>query len=399
METVNHDAMRAANMRSIFNCIRANGPVTKRQIQDRTLLSWGSVSNLCGILLERGVITQQKAQSAGPGRTPSGFDINVEDNLIIGIDVNLIGMTGVVIDLRSRVITRTRQAIESRHSGEVLAQMKALVSHLLQKVPSGSVKGIAVAFPGQVDADRGISIWTHQFGTFSSVNIRQYLQDAFGLEVILEHDPDCMAYSEHLLGAAQDIDNFIFVRLSLGISMGMMEDGSIYRGQRGVTGELGHMTLVPQGKKCLCGNRGCLETISSTRAILEQCRLALRQGRAKGLADRLHNHYEALTLEEAASAARAGDRDVKRIFSRAADYAGLAIANAANLIDPGAVVLGGELAEYGDLYVEPLQHSLARRAFGGALPLRIAQVGSDAAALGAASLFIERVFMRLSEGA
>lgn len=398
METVNHDAMRTANMRSIFNCIRAHGPVTKRQIQDRTLLSWGSVSNLCGILLERGVITEQKAQSAGPGRIPSGFDINVEDNLIIGIDVNLIGMTGVVIDLRSRVVTRTRQPIVSHRSGEVLEQMKVLVSHLLQKVPSGSVRGIAVAFPGQVDAARGISIWTHQFGTFSSVNIRQYLQDAFGLEVILEHDPDCMAYSEHLLGAAQDIDNFIFVRLSLGISMGMMEGGSIYRGQRGVTGELGHMTMIPQGKKCLCGNRGCLETLSSTRAILERCRLALQQGRAKRLAGSLHGHYEALTLEEAASAARAGDRDVRRIFSRAADYAGLAIANAANLIDPGAVVLGGELAEYGDLYVEPLRRSLARRAFGGALPLRIAQVGSDAAALGAASLFIERVFMRLSEG-
>ncbi|MFR9190857.1 MAG: ROK family protein [Anaerotruncus massiliensis (ex Togo et al. 2019)] len=215
--TVNHDDMRSANMESVFDCIRAHAPVTKRQIQSLTGLSWGSVSNLCSILLERGVLRELPVRTEGAGRNPSGFDINLKDNLIIGLDVNLSGLTGVVCDLRSRVLARVWRPTEGRKGEDILRLMKEAAAELLGQTAAGTVKGLAIAFPGQVDAERGVSLWTHQFGSLSEVNMREIFQRAFGLEVLLEHDPNCMAVCEHWMGAAQDVEDFLFVRLSYGI--------------------------------------------------------------------------------------------------------------------------------------------------------------------------------------
>ena len=102
-ETVRHDLMRSTNMLSVFNCIRKHGPISKRRIQEETGLSWGAVSTFSADLLERGIISETGRVDTGSRRSATAFDINLENNLIIGIDTNVIGMTGVIIDLKSRV--------------------------------------------------------------------------------------------------------------------------------------------------------------------------------------------------------------------------------------------------------------------------------------------------------
>ena len=393
--TVNHDDMRSANMESVFDCIRAHAPVTKRQIQSLTGLSWGSVSNLCSILLERGVLRELPVRTEGAGRNPSGFDINLKDNLIIGLDVNLSGLTGVVCDLRSRVLARVWRPTEGRKGEDILRLMKEAAAELLGQTAAGTVKGLAIAFPGQVDAERGVSLWTHQFGSLSEVNMREIFQRAFGLEVLLEHDPNCMAVCEHWMGAAQDVEDFLFVRLSYGIGMGILTGGAVYRGHSGASGEIGHMTMLPDGEPCCCGNRGCLETVASVDAILRRCRELAADGRAPLLASIAADGP--ITLEAAARAARQGDRAVAAVVSRAADYAGIAVANVVNIIDPAAVVIGGELAAYPDLCIERLRETVGSRAWSGPVDLRVSSLGGDSAAIGAAAMFIRRVFFRISE--
>ena len=108
-ETVRHDLMLTTNMLSVFDCIRKHGPVSKRMIQEETGLSWGAVSTFSSVLLERGVISEAGRVDAGAGRSAIAFDIDLENNLIIGIDANVIGMTGVIIDLKSRVKTTLHQ--------------------------------------------------------------------------------------------------------------------------------------------------------------------------------------------------------------------------------------------------------------------------------------------------
>lgn len=386
-----HDEMRSANILRIFNCIRKNGPITKKQIQNDTGLSWGCVSASCSDLMERKILCEKKTRQAGAGRTPSGYQVNQQDCLIIGLDVESGSMTGVVSDCSSHIQQKESRIISDQNPKSVIGQMQALTRCLLEKAPPHAVKGIAIASPSHIGASGKGSVWGHLFGTFDSENLRHIFEDEFGVMVLLERDPNCMAMAEHLLGSAQDVENFLYIRLSLGIDMAIISHGQLYKGRHNAAGEIGHMKMNPRGERCHCGNYGCLETFSSTETILRRCTEAAYAGKAPYLRHQLDIGRQ-LTLETAAAAARNGDTVVKNVFVKAAHYAGIAIANAVNLIDPQAVVLGGELAGYPDIFLARLQHTVKRLVWCGKIDLRTAQLGKDAAAIGAASLLILPIF-------
>ena len=313
-ETVRHDLMRSTNMLSVFNCIRKHGPISKRRIQEETGLSWGAVSTFSADLLERGIISETGRVDTGSRRSATAFDINLENNLIIGIDTNVIGMTGVIIDLKSRVKTKIHQELVSNHISELLEQMKGIIRLLMAEVSDQSViKGIGVAFPGHVDTERGVSVLARQFCSLEPLDICGILKGEFGLPVVIEHDPNCCALSEQLFGAGQGLTNLLYVRLSRGIGMGIILGGEIYHGFAGATGEIGHITMDPDGGPCYCGNNGCLEIYASSEAVLSRCEQAARMGDAPRLAELLARG-EPLTLETAEKAAAAGDGAVYDFF-------------------------------------------------------------------------------------
>lgn len=395
-QPASHDEMRSANMLRIFNCIRKNGPITKKEIQTSTRLSWGCVSSVCADLLERKIVCEEKVRQAGAGRTPSGLRVNDEDYLLIGLDVDLGSLVGVVTDLASHVQICDRCPITDRNAKSVLRQMRLMTKSLLQQVPPNAVKGIAISSPGHMDASGRGSVWEHLFGIFDSQKLRRIFEEEFSVRVLLEHDPNCMAAAEHILGAAKDVDDFLFIRLSLGIDMAIMSDGRIYKGQSGKAGELGHMKMNPRGERCHCGNYGCLETFSSIESILRRCTEAAYAGKAPFLRHQLGTGRQ-FTLETAAAAARNGDTVIKNIFVKAAHYAGIAVANAVNLLDPKAVVLGGELAEYEDIFLNRLRMTVKSHVWSGKIDLRTAQLDSQSAAVGAASLLVQPLFCERTE--
>ena len=390
-ETVRHDLMRTTNMLSVFDCIRKHGPVSKRMIQEETGLSWGAVSTFSSVLLERGVISEAGRVDAGTGRSAIAFDIDLENNLIIGIDANVIGMTGVIIDLKSRVKTTLHQELCSHRIEELLEQMKRIIRELVATAPNpAAIKGIGVAFPGHVDSQRGYSVMARQFSSLEPLDVCGILGREFGLPVVIEHDPNCSALSEQLFGAGQGVENLLFVRLSKGIGMGIILDGAIYHGNSGATGEIGHITMDPDGEECYCGNHGCLEIYASSEAILKRCARAVRMGDAPHLAQLLGEGRH-LTLD---TAAKARDHVIRDIFYRAAEYTGIAVSAAINLFDPQVVILGGELPEIREYFYEHLQEVLLRRVWNRRqIDLRTSTLGQSSAAVGAASLFIQQAFL------
>ena len=392
-ETIRHDLMRSTNMLSVLNCIRKHGPISKRRIQEETGLSWGAVSTFSADLLERGIISETGRVDTGSRRSATAFDINLENNLIIGIDTNVIGMTGVIIDLKSRVKTKIHQELVSNHISELLEQMKGIIRLLMAEVSDQSViKGIGVAFPGHVDTERGVSVLARQFCSLEPLDICGILKGEFGLPVVIEHDPNCCALSEQLFGAGQGLTNLLYVRLSRGIGMGIILGGEIYHGFAGATGEIGHITMDPDGGPCYCGNNGCLEIYASSEAVLSRCEQAARMGDAPRLAELLARG-EPLTLETAEKAAAAGDGAVYDFFYRAADYAGLAVSAAINLLDPQAVILGGEMPDVKEPFYRHLREVIDRRVWNRrSIDIRVSHLGRSSAAIGAASLFIQQAF-------
>jgi len=391
-----HDELRNPNMRRIFECIRFNGPMTKKQIQSAAGLSWGCVSMLCADLLKREILCEEKTPQATAGRTPACLEINSSKHLIVGLDAGFDHMTAVVTDLAGHILLCENRFIPDRSGKQILPDIRAVIQSILKQALQGSIVGIAVSLPGHMDAFRGGSVWAHLFGNFEPERLSLIWEEEFGVPVLLCHAPDSMASAEHFFGAARDVNNFLFIQLSLGIGMGIMADGQIYRGKNGSAGELGHMTMNPRGERCHCGNYGCLETFSSVESILRRCTEAVYAGKAPLLRRHLDSGGQ-LTLATAAEAARSGDSYIKNIFLKAAHYAGIAVANAINLIDPDAVVLGGELSGYRDIFLGRLTDTVKSHVWSGKTDLRAAQLGSNATAVGAASLLVPSVFSKLCE--
>ncbi|WRS28823.1 ROK family protein [Oscillospiraceae bacterium MB08-C2-2] len=393
-KAANHDTMRNANLLTVFHTIRCGGPITKKELQRETGLSWGSISNITGFLLEKGIITEQQSEGAVVGRTPMGLDINLEHNLIVGLDINLQGMTGVVIDLKGRQKLVEAEPLRGVFRPAIMEQATAMIHRLLDQLADpAEVKGIGISFPGHVDSKKGVSIKIHHFQGFEGFNLRRFFQDEFGLEVIVEHDTNCLAVAEHDLGVVQGVDNFVILRLCKGIGMGTFSHGRLFHGRSGATGEVGHMIINTDGPRCQCGHHGCLESYASVHNILRQCGEAIQLGLAPVL-EKLLEGDQPLTLEAAAEAARQQESSILHIFQQAAAYTGVAIANVVAILDPDVVVLSGELAAYGDLFLPKLmqvaQDSCWRTA---PIEFRVAHNHCYSAAVGAASLFIQKAFL------
>lgn len=392
MQTAKHDLMRNTNTLCVLTCLLNHGPVTKREIQEKTGLSWGAVSNITGELLNKGVIVDSKSPDSSAGRTPSLLDIHPSRNLILGLDINTEGITAVLTDLKCRTLKRIRQEVKESGQEQIIRQVKQMASELMKEpdINREQMMGIGIAMQGAVDVERGVSVFSPHFPEWKDVPVKSILEEEFHLPVYLEHDPNCMALSERWLGKAKRVDDLLFIRLSMGIGMSILIHGEVYRGADGCAGEFGHIIMNPGGPRCSCGNFGCLETYASGSHLLQHAIEAVKLGRSPGLAALAANAE--LNLELVAEAARRGDEHMKNLFEEAGIYLGIGIANLLNIFNPGMIVIGGELVRYQDLILEKAREMVCRQAWKGSrVNLVVSELGSDAAAVGAAAVFIEKI--------
>jgi glucokinase len=200
------------------------------------------------------------------------------------------------------------------------------------------------------------------------------------------NDVRAATVAEHARGAGRAYRDFVFLAIGTGIGGGLVLNGELYLGSRGAAGELGHQTVVPNGSKCGCGNMGCLETVASGSAIAREALAAIQSG-DRELADLAGS--EQPTSHEVAHAALTGSSGARAIFARAGTLIGLVLSNLICALNPEAVVIGGGVAEAGDLLLQPIRDEIEKRtivfsqARGGVEVLQ-SSLGSSAGALGAA---------------
>lgn len=317
---------------------------------------------------------------------------------MIGIDINLQGITGVVIDMKGQTKKILTSPISATTRIPLLNHTKDIIRQLLNEVNlPKEIKGIGVSFPGHVDQKKGLSVRIQHFEGFDGYPICEDLKNEFGYNVTLGHDTNCIALSEQMLGVAQDLDNFLLVRLCQGIGMATVYNGKVFTGKSGATGEIGHMIMQPDGPLCQCGHNGCLETYASARAIIKQCTEGLSLGLTPVLS-KLCPQKETPSLSQIMRAVQQNDNYCSSIIGRAATYTGIAIANTVNILDPDAIVLCGTLTahkDYLDKIMESVQKNIWRR---DKVNFRVTQHHHGvSAAIGIAAQFINPVFEELIE--
>jgi len=252
----------------------------------------------------------------------------------------------------------------------------------------GDLAAVGICSPGPCDIDSGVISSAPNLPGWRDVPICRYLEERLGVSTRLENDANAAALGEHVYGAGRGCRHLIYITVSTGIGGGLIIDGRLYRGATGVAGELGHMTIDPNGPPCGCGNRGCLEALASGTAIAARAEELVAQGGSALLAQ----EEGRLTAEAVAQAADQGDIACQGIIRRAGYYLGVGLASYVNIFNPEVIIIGGGLAKVGELLLGPARAEMAARAMREALnavQLKLAELGDYAGVMGMVALLRE----------
>ncbi len=219
--------------------------------------------------------------------------------------------------------------------------------------------------------------------------LAERVQEIFGLPVCVDNDANAAAWGEKQFGAGQGVAHLICITIGTGIGGGVILDGQLYHGATGVAGEIGHLTVNPDGLPCNCGSFGCLEAYAAGPAIVVRAQKAVRTGAKTALIQMTDNRPEDITVPLIARAASEGDPLAWQVMQETGRYLGAGLAGLVNVLNPERIVIGGGVAQAGDSLLKPIERTVRARAMPAAteaLQIVPAQLGEDAGVIGAAAL-------------
>lgn len=370
-------SLRSLNQNRILDALTNEGEMTQAQIARKTSLAASTVSNIVNELIELGLV-ERKENLGGPHGQLIG--IVPDEGLVVGVDVGHRHLTLAVSNLAHEILAETRVNIERGHVyGDTAPRISKLIDQLIEEIDGDrdDVRAIGVAIPAPIDTEmRRISSAQVMLG-WAGIDLPAALSKDLGAPVFVENDANLGAIGERIWGAAQGVDNLAYIKVADGIGAGLIVDGRLYRGADGSAGEIGHSTIDERGKMCRCGNRGCLETFGSVSSILELARPIFGDD---------------LKISDLIQHAQNGHTGAVRILEDTARSLGIALANLVNTLNPRMLVLGGIMAEAGDLMIEPIRSVLNRYAVHGVvkdLEFRRSELGIRSHVLGAVSLALD----------
>ena len=251
------------------------------------------------------------------------------------------------------------------------------------------VAGVGIGSPGPLDRTTGVVINTPNLG-WRNFPLRDLIGNALRLPATLDNDANCATYGEWWLGAGRDVDTLVGFTLGTGIGGGIVLDGEIYHGVSDAAGEVGHMTIDSNGRRCKCGNYGCIEAYASGPAIALRAVEGIEAGMETILVDMVGGKLDAITAATVYEAAVRGDDYADEVMKDTAKFLGAGIANIINILNPAMVVISGGVTRAGDHLFEPLRAEVRRRAFKSAeerCRIVAAEMPDRAGVVGAAAVF------------
>lgn len=310
----------------------------------------------------------------------------------IGVDVGGTNVKVALVDKSGSIVysdtvpTRAEMGYEYTISNIIKA-----IQNLMKesKVEKDSIGGIGFGFPGQIDCDNGIVRLAPNIPGWVDIPIADIVSKEFGIPVKVDNDVRCAALAELNFGAGKGTKNMICITVGTGIGSGLIINGKLVRGASNAAGELGHIKLqMDNGPICGCGDTGCLEAFASGPAIVAMAEEYIKGGKSTKYRELANPDITPYIVSEAA---KQGDVVAKKIFETIGSYIGIGLATVVNLLNPEKVVIGGGVADAGDLLFDPIKETLKKRTMpiqGAAVEVVHAELGNTAGVIGA-SLLIE----------
>jgi predicted NBD/HSP70 family sugar kinase len=379
--------MRLANESLALNTIRQNPGISRSDLARITGMSPSSITFIVYRLKRRKIVLENKIENhARVGRRPTGLHLAEKARMAIAVEVSLHGCRAALVDLGGNLVVD--RLVPWQPNAEILTQhLQAVIRSFLRQLKRNQVLGVAVGIPGTFDRATGKIIAAENLGWFN-VEFGRLLSGKLSLPFYYENSSRLSALAERWFQKAgrQSLQDFVFVAPASGLGTGIVTNGHLLQGASGIAGEFGHIVLYPDGRKCACGNRGCLEQYASDEA------LSRIYGEETGSGDQAHPDASAI-----ARMARAGDAVALRALQRVSRDLAIGLCDLLWIFNPEAIILGGFYAEAWDLVEAAIREVLLSRAphyLLAALRICPSTHAADSCLLGAASLVFHHYLTR-----
>jgi len=308
----------------------------------------------------------------------------------IGVDVGGTNIKIALVDAQGTISYSNTLPTRAEMGYEyTIANMKQAISDLMKetKTNKDNIEGIGFGFPGQIDYKNGIVRLAPNIPGWVEVPIAEMVEKEFHIPTRVDNDVRCATLGELNFGAGRDCDNLVCITVGTGIGSGLVVNGKLVRGASNAAGELGHIKLqMDGGPLCGCGDYGCLEAFASGPSIVAMAEEYIKGGKSTKYRELANPDITPYIVSEAA---KQGDVVAQRIFAIVGEYIGIGLASVVNLLNPEKIIIGGGVADAGDILFKPIIETLQKRAMkvsASAVEIVPAQLGNTAGVIGASML-------------
>lgn len=394
---MNFDARQTdlGNRRKLLDALRVNGSMARVELAAATGLSPATVTAVTAELLDEGYIeTCSEAAEAEPGirrgRPRVALQLRADAACVAGVKISMHRIAVSLTDFAGQLLGATDISVRTdRQPPEKIVELvdEALSTALdEQNLTRGDLHGLGLGIPGYIDGEAGVSYWSPIFGD-GRVDVAKLFSDRLGLPCHIDNDANLATLAEQWFGRGRGLSNMLVVTIEHGVGMGVVIDGRLYRGAKGLGAEFGHVKIRPGGALCRCGQRGCIEAYLADYSILREV------GTFRPLGDVDDPISANRALAEIQAEARAGDKRIEAVYARAGEFLGLGLANMINVFAPELLVLTGAGAAAADLFEPTMRSALRANASSASVEhtrLEVVQTSDTVWARGAAAVVLDR---------
>lgn len=368
--------------------IYAKKSISRADVARATGLTRTTVSAAVNELIDEGLVIETGVGRSLGGKPPILLQVVDDCRYLVGVDLADSEFRGALVNLRGQIKHRVAIPIHDRDGESALTLVNQLIDELIE-ASDRPILGIGIGTPGLMDAHRGV-VRNAVNLNWQDLPLGDLLEARYNLPVSIANDCQAAALAEMTFGNSKDITNLIVIKAGRGIGAGIIIDRQLYYGDDFGAGEIGHLVIQPNGKECRCGNHGCLETLASTRALVQEAKEDFRSHSNSALRKIVSSESE-INTSVLVKAFETGDVTILQHVKEAGGHLGLVATFLVGSLNINHIVIAGSIARFGEAITQPIQVRIQQSvlsSLAGQTSIEISELGQDIVILGAAALVL-----------
>jgi glucokinase-like ROK family protein len=400
MLTGDQEKVRKVNRSLILNTLRLHAPTSRAHVANITGLTRGTVSNIVNVLIEDGLVFEDKLQDSKIGRPSILLGLRPDGGAVVGVEIGVDFISVLLTNFVAETLWEIRvQTTISQSQTEIIGQAEKYIDQALSLAKENGLRplGIGVGLPGLVNVRQGNLIMAPNLH-WKNLPLRLIWNQRFHLPIYIDNEANLSALGEYYFGIARNVDNFIYLTSDIGLGGGIVIDGRLFRGGHGYGGEIGHIQRDPQGEQCGCGRTGCWETQVGPRAVLRRVNKEFQTHHDQSLLDACAGDLDNLTFDIVVKFALNGNLICRQAIEEVAVNLGEGIADLVNIFNPDLIVIGGAFILGKDIMHSIIERTILSNALQPStdnLQIKFSERSTEACVLGAVAVVLDDILREM----